>query len=405
MTRLTASIITLLILFTHASSEVQAQDNATDLSSYLSQADALRSTGRFGARYLRRVAAKHSDIYFILHELKRQARTVESPTATDRTAVNAQISTFCKLSESIIARGPQVTASIDVHLALPNLDKSTQELLSRLDEAIYVRMARGVINRYLGKGTFSGMYDGLLPHRAKVLSAFMTLFMEGSSNTDAIAERGLAAEGISQFGAKGHKPTLTRLRLIWKDVTQNAAIREHSMRTLAQLGDLGPLNEVASRHKAAIKTAREKTPPDYNVILPTCRALGYLYLTVGRPADAIRYYTAFANVVFGFPFPTKNKALLSLSSNVFYNYACAASRLKNTYLSLWALNQHFNYGGDNYKWAAQDGDLAWIAKNPEFNKLLESWRTVTLKPGAYKFKRETFEAELKAVLAPKAPAK
>ncbi len=154
----------------------------------------------------------------------------------------------------------------------------------------------------------------------------------------------MAAEGVSQLATAEEKPVVARLRTVWTDKTAHAEMREAAMRALAKLGDSGPLNEVVSNHRKAMDKAREETPPNYNIILPTCRALGYLYLTVNQPDNALRYYTAYANVLFGFPYPAKNPALMTLSANVFYNMACAASNLKSHYLSLWALNQHFNYG-------------------------------------------------------------
>ena len=112
MTRLLTLTLTVVVWITAQAPQALSQEPVDNLDAFLSQTSALRSTGRFGARYLRRAASKHGDIAFLLHELKRQARAVEEPTKTDRAAVDQAIDEFCKGTEALISRGPALTSLI-----------------------------------------------------------------------------------------------------------------------------------------------------------------------------------------------------------------------------------------------------------------------------------------------------
>jgi len=59
--------------------------------------------------------------------------------------------------------------------------------------------------------------------------------------------------------------------------------------------------------------------------------------------------------------------------------ACSAARLKEIELALWAVDQSFNYGGENFEWAKEDGDLENIRSDARFGTMLDEWKKGTRK--------------------------
>ena len=407
-----------------------------DLATYLEKADETRAIGRSIAKYLRRGAAKHKEVEFILHELKKQARKNRKRSKLEEAELVKNVGAFAAAAKTLVAHDskllpiiePMIASSVaeakkleaaqeaaeaaakakpdDADLAKAAKDAATPALaasmhskvLERAAEAVFVGKARRAFLKFAGKGTFDGMYNDLRNHQPRMLGAFMTIFLNRDDDSN---DRNLAAEGVAQFATKGEKEILTRLADVESDVSERPEIRESAMKVMARLGDRGPLNKLLGTLQSQIAAEQAKPQEQMNVfaILSLQNRIAFMLHVIGDYKMALGQYLNTGFAATNLPYDQLNDQAKGFFASVFYNCACAASRVENSEIAVWALNQHYNFGGNLGDWPLEDGDLEYARRDKAFAAAMKTWRDGK-KPGSFEFDREAMMKTVQSLFGP-----
>ena len=392
-----------------------------DLKTIVDAATRLGEGGKTANSPVRRLRRKNRPVRYFIDDfrskLKKKPGVVTDETSPEkRSEITKKLKADAKLlveaAGRVHAKGQKVSPKIDAALDGTKGDFARHALVS-LDTCIWADVAKKAIEPFKGKGSYEGMFAEFLPHREKMLTAFMRLFFDGGLE---LTDRDLAANGIVEMGKKGDKETLARLTAVANDTDEEGRIRQTAAQVMYRLGDPSIIMELAKPHVNRLAQAqyeyRHADDPrrryqHFIAIQQLNGNLAQIYQGAHAYANAARYHIGQLQVSYGISDELlarderlKNYIYQSASSAT-YNLACVLSRLGMVDEAHAFIDDHFSWGGNLFDWARKDGDLAAIRKaDPEgFEKLVTAFEKGERKPSRPKMEQERFTSALKKVPA------
>lgn len=386
----------------HAQVDQKKLDAA--IESVAKAAPALTKWGQAAARPLRRATKANESIGYALKELRTLARASstegpgednEAETKKMEADVDALVKALLEVAEFKAAASDSLTKA-----ALAQSDAFAKTALDRMDIAIYMPEAKAYLQPFLTKGgTYLGMFAPLAAkQRAKMAEAYLAIFLDGAAEPGV---RRLAADGVSELAEKGDKKFLDRLRVIAESKEEKDRDATYTaQKTMARLGDDSFFAPIFKTWKDALAAETKKgEKANVGVILQCFGQLAQLHQDIYQFRETSAYYFEYLRILLPAPYDKLDAQLRDTTSNYAYNLACALSRLNLFEDALWALDISFSYGGQNFDWAGEDGDLANLrtSEGKKFAAVIAAYREGKKKKGEFKFSWDAFAKHVAGV--------
>ena len=357
--------------------------------------DPVLKFGKTITRVLRRAGKNHEKVEPVLRELRQALRTstVEVADAKDEEMEKVALD-LAQALDGLVALGLDA-AAVAVKAAAEAKDPMHKLVLAKVEDALYIAKARAEMAPFVGKGTYHGMFAHLAPLAPKIANAFYAVFASADTTEN---ERAVSVDGVSETGSKANTELIENLKKLAVNPDQDAALRDFAFVILARLGERQEYDKRIKEVEKKLQAAAAKKPQEPIEIYSILHQLALMHQNIHDYKQTAVRYVQSVSILAGIPYEQMNDGIKRALSGDFYNMACVLARLGRMDDAFWSLDHHFNFGGDNYDWANQDGDLAALrGDKARFDALIGEWKGGKKKRLGVAMKLETFQTILTGV--------
>ncbi len=359
------------------------------LKSFLADAATIRELGPMAHSALQTMAREEPELALPILVLRRQADRRKQTLKADAPTAKFLCSSWIAKARALSRLGVDVSGRLDV--LSQSVAASDKAVLLALDQSIHVGLAMEAIKKFLGRGTYRGMFADLKNRAPKISRAFLYIFSDRIQTT---MIRAYAAEGIAELCPKTERADFRKeVNAIHSEEDETSAMKDTAMILLARLGDRKLLDARLLKNRNIVVEELRKDAAERNlqVLLLSYQQSADLLQRVGDIKTAAEVNTDYLRLVLSLcTFASQNPEARGNIAGQCYDFACLLSQLKRIDFALYMLETSFNWGFNAFDWAVADKDLSQIRKDSRFKLLLESWRSGETKPGSVLFDDKTY---------------